>query len=115
MCCSHHVGRKFYDEVTDCKKKCSGLISGIDWTLTEKKGEKGFNSPAKKTTAGAAKKTTAGAAKKTTAGAAKKTTSGAAKKTTAGAAKTTTQNKRKNKKTGRTDSIAQLEKLARGD
>ncbi len=42
MCCTHHVGRKYFNEVTDCKKKCSGLINGFDWTLTQKKGEKGF-------------------------------------------------------------------------
>jgi hypothetical protein len=50
MCCSHHVGRKHLDEVSDCKKKCNGLINGIDWTLTEKKGEKGFQGTNKSTT-----------------------------------------------------------------
>ena len=28
MCCNHHVGNSHTNKLTDCKKKCSSVVSG---------------------------------------------------------------------------------------
>ena len=119
MCCSHHVGRKFYDQVTDCKKKCNGLINGIDWTLTQKKGEKGFDETNKSNTA----KSSNTKDSKTPAQKDSKKTNKArkdSKKTNKGKDGKNTNKGKDNKKTGKnknkkTNPDALLEKLAKHD